>query len=129
MPRAAARGGKRCCASGALFFVRLTRRQEVFDDDRVWKSGFKGYVGYAAGEPVSTAGIVVAAGAVGVYNLATVPGQQKRGFGEAVMRHALALAREQHGAKPSILQSTAQGFELYRRMGYSVVTNVAVYTS
>lgn len=118
------------CQIGALCFnVPLAWFQEVFDDDRVWESGFQGYVGYARGEPVSTAGIVVASGAVGVYNVATVPGQQKRGFGEAVMRHALALAREQHGPKPSILQSTAQGFELYRRMGYSVVTNVAVYTS
>ena len=118
------------CQIGALCFnVPLAWFQEVFDDDRVWESGFKSYVGYATGEPVSTAGIVVAAGAVGVYNVATVPGQQRRGFGEAVMRHALALAREQHGAKHSILQSTAQGFDLYRRMGYSVVTNVAVYTS
>jgi ribosomal protein S18 acetylase RimI-like enzyme len=118
------------CQIGALCFnVPLAWFQEVFDDGRVWENGFNGYVGYAAGEPVSTAGIVIAAGAAGVYNVATVPGQQKRGFGEAVMRHALALAREQHGALPSVLQSTAQGFELYRRMGYSVVTNVAVYTS
>jgi ribosomal protein S18 acetylase RimI-like enzyme len=118
------------CQIGALCFnVPLAWFQEVFDDGRVWENGFNGYVGYAAGEPVSTAGIVIAAGAAGVYNVATVPGQQKRGFGEAVMRHALALARDQHGALPSVLQSTAQGFELYRRMGYSVVTNVAVYTS
>jgi ribosomal protein S18 acetylase RimI-like enzyme len=118
------------CQIGALCFnVPLGWFQEVFDDGRVWENGFKGYVGYSMGEPVSTAGIVVAAGAVGVYNVATVPGQQKRGFGEAVMRYALALAREQHGAERSVLQSTAQGFQLYRRMGYSVVTNVAVYTS
>lgn len=118
------------CQIGALCFnVPLGWFQEVFDDGRVWETGFKGYVGYARGEPVSTAGIVLAAGAVGVYNVATVPGQQKRGFGEAVMRHALALAREQHGAERSVLQSTTQGFQLYRRMGYSVVTNVAVYTS
>jgi GNAT superfamily N-acetyltransferase len=118
------------CQIGALCFnVPLGWFQEVFDDGRVWETGFKGYVGYSMGEPVSTAGIVVAAGAVGVYNVATVPGHQKRGFGEAVMRHALALAREQHGSERSVLQSTSQGLQLYRRMGYSVVTNVAVYTS
>jgi ribosomal protein S18 acetylase RimI-like enzyme len=118
------------CQIGAeCFNVPLGWFQEVFDDARVWESGFKGYVGYSKNEPVSTAGIVVAAGAVGVYNVATVPSQQKRGFGEALMRHAIALAREHHGAERSVLQSTAQGFELYRRMGYSVVTNVAVYTS
>ena len=118
------------CQIGALCFnVPLGWFQEVFDDGGVWETGFKGYVGYSNGEPVSTAGIVVAAGAVGVYNLATVPGHQKRGFGEAVMRHALALARDQHGGERSVLQSTPQGFQLYQRMGYSVVTNVAVYTS
>jgi len=118
------------CQIGALCFnVPLGWFQEVFDDRRVWETSFKAYVGYSLGQPVSTAGIVVAAGVVGVYNVATVPGQQKRGFGEAVMRHALALAREQHGAERSVLQSTTQGFQLYRRMGYSAVTNVAVYTS
>jgi GNAT superfamily N-acetyltransferase len=118
------------CQIGALCFnVPLGWFQEVFDDRRVWETGFKGYVGYAMGEPVSTAGIVRAAGVVGVYNVATVPARQKRGFGEAVMRHALALARQPHGAERSVLQSTSQGFQLYRRMGYSVVTNVAVYTS
>lgn len=118
------------CQIGALCFnVPLPWFQEVFDDGRVWENGFMGYVGYSKDEPVSTAGIVFAAGAVGIYNVATVPGQQKRGFGEAVMRHALALAREQHGTERTVLQSTAQGFELYRSMGYSVVTNVAVYTS
>ena len=41
----------------------------------------------------------------------------------------VARARQEHGIERTILQSTAQGFDLYRRMGYSVVTNVAVYTS
>jgi len=72
---------------------------------------------------------VVAAGAVGIYNVATVPRHQRSGCGEAVMRSALTRARQEHGIERTILQSTAQGFDLYRRMGYAVVTNVAVYTS
>jgi ribosomal protein S18 acetylase RimI-like enzyme len=118
------------CHIGALCFnVPLQWFQEVFEDPKVWQNGFWGYVGYLEGEPVSTAATVVAGGAVGVYNVATVPGQQRRGCGEAVMRHALACARECHGIERTVLQSTAQGFDLYRRMGYSVVTSVAVYTS
>ena len=118
------------CQIGALCFnVPLAWFQEVFDDARVWEGGFQGYVGYSMGEPVSTAAIVFAAGALGVYNVATVPGHQRRGCGEAVMRHALDRARDRHGTERSVLQSTAQGFQLYQRMGYSVVTNVAVYTS
>lgn len=118
------------CQIGALCFnVPLAWFQEVFDHARVWEHGFKGYVGYSMGEPVSTAATVFAAGATGVYNVATLPDYQKRGCGEAVMRYALDRAREQYGTERSILQSTAQGFQLYQRMGYSVVTNVAVYTS
>jgi ribosomal protein S18 acetylase RimI-like enzyme len=81
------------------------------------------------GEPVSTAATVVASDAVGVYNVATVPGRQRCGFGEAVMRYALDRARERHGIERTVLQSTPQGFALYQRMGYDVVTRVAVYTS
>jgi len=118
------------CEIGALCFnVPLAWFQEVFDDVRVWEKGFKGYVGYWMGKPVSTAATVFAADAVGIYNVATVPAYQRRGYGEAVMRHALDRGREQYGTERSILQSTAQGFELYQRMGYSAVTSVAVYTS
>ncbi len=118
------------CQIGAeCFKVPLEWFQEVFEDSRVWENGFHGYVGYVDGEPVSTAAIVIAGGAAGVYNVATVPGRQRCGFGEAIMRQTLGLAREQHGIERTVLQSTPQGFELYRRMGYSVVTSVAVYTS
>jgi GNAT superfamily N-acetyltransferase len=118
------------CQIGALcFHVPLEWFQEVFEDPKVWQNGFAGYVGYVDGEPVSTAATVIAGAAVGVYNLATVPGRQRRGYGEAIMRWALDRARERHGIERTVLQSTPQGLGLYRQMGYSVVTTVAVYTS
>ncbi|HET9320221.1 MAG TPA: N-acetyltransferase [Bryobacteraceae bacterium] len=118
------------CQIGALCFnVPLEWFQEVFEDPRVWQDGFAGFVGYVDGEPVSTTATVFAADAVGVYNVATVPGRQRCGFGEAVMRYALDRARERHGIERTVLQSTPQGFALYQRMGYEVVTRVAVYTS
>ncbi len=118
------------CEIGALCFnVPLAWFQEVFEDPRIWHNGFSGYVGYAGGQPVSTAATVIAGGAVGVYNVATVPDRQRRGFGEAIMRQALDQARERHGIERTVLQSTPQGLRLYERMGYSAVTSVAVYTS
>ncbi|MBM3774518.1 MAG: GNAT family N-acetyltransferase, partial [Acidobacteria bacterium] len=65
----------------------------------------------------------------GVYNVATIPGQQRRGYGECVMRRALEAARAEHGVARSILQSTPQGLRLYQRMGYRTVTKVSVYSS
>jgi ribosomal protein S18 acetylase RimI-like enzyme len=94
----------------------------------VWER-FIGYVGYAAGEPVSTAAVVIGGGAIGVYNVATLPGEQRRGFGECIMRHALAEARREYGVEPMILQSTPAGARLYQRMGFRTVARVAVYSS
>ena len=125
-----AQSEKAFCDIGAICFnVPSAWFREIFEDPKVWKSGFVGYVGYLNGEPVSTAATVIAAGVVGVYNVATAPLYQRRGYGEALMRHALDQAREQSGIERTVLQSTPQGLNLYRRMGYSVVTNLQVYNS
>jgi ribosomal protein S18 acetylase RimI-like enzyme len=69
----------------------------------------------------------------GVYNVATLPGHQRRGYGEAVMRYALADARRAsgmaHGEQRVILQSTPAGLKLYERMGFRTVARVSVYSS
>jgi len=117
------------CAIGATCFnVPLVWFCEVFDSPGVWND-FAAYVGYVDGEPVSTAATVIGGGVVGVYNVATMPGRRCGGYGEAVMRHALEQARQEHGLSRTILQSTPQGFELYQRMGYRTVTSVAVFCS
>lgn len=117
------------CEIGSVCFnVPLAWFREVFENPSVWNE-FAGYVGYAEGEPVSTAATVISDGAVGVYNVATLPSHQRRGYGEAIMRHALDKAREEHGLERTILQSTAQGLPIYQRMGYRTVTRVTVYSS
>jgi ribosomal protein S18 acetylase RimI-like enzyme len=100
----------------------------VFDNDAVWRN-FVSYVAYFDGEPVSTASVVNGGGAIGVYNVATLPGFQRSGFGEAVMRHALAEALREYGRRPIVLQSTPAGLRLYERMGFRTITKVAVYSS
>jgi GNAT superfamily N-acetyltransferase len=117
------------CQIGSICFnVPLTWFCEVFESPAVWKD-FAGYVGYVDGEPVATAATVVSDGVVGVYNVGTLPGHQRRGYGEAIMRHALEKAREEHGFERTILQSTPQGLPIYQRMGYRTVTRVLVYSS
>jgi ribosomal protein S18 acetylase RimI-like enzyme len=58
-----------------------------------------------------------------------MPERQHRGYGEAVMRYAVAQAQKEHGVERSILQSTPAGLHLYQRMGYRTVTRVSVYAS
>lgn len=117
------------CAIGALcFHVPPAWFNQVFDNASVWRD-FVGYVGYQDGEPVSTAAIVLGGDAIGVYNVATLPMHQGRGYGEAVVRQALDDARRRSGAERVVLQSTGAGFNLYKRMGFRTITNVAVYAS
>lgn len=117
-----------CAIGSTCFNVPLAWFCEVFESRTVWND-FAAYVGYVDGQPVSTAATVIGGGAVGVYNVATMPSHRRGGYGEAIMRHALQQARQQHGLSRTILQSTPQGFELYQRMGYRTVTSVGVFCS
>lgn len=117
-----------CAIGSACFHVPISWFCEVFDSETVWEK-FLAYVGYVDGEPVSTAAVVLGAGALGVYNVATLPEQQFRGYGETVMRHALDDARRITGIEQTILQSTPAGLKLYQRMGYREVTTVGVYST
>jgi ribosomal protein S18 acetylase RimI-like enzyme len=117
------------CEIGATcFHVPLTWFREVFDNDVVWER-FASYVGYVDQEPVCTTAIVHGGGAIGFYNVATLPGSQRHGYGEAVMRYALAESRKELGVVPAVLQSTPAGLHLYERMGFRTVARVAVYAS
>ena len=117
------------CAIGSVcFHVPINWFREVFDN-RVVFDHFAAYVGYWDDVAVSTTAIVMGGGAIGVYNVATLPEHQRRGFGEATMRHAVAEAQKEHGIRHSILQSTPAGLRLYERMGYRTITRVAVYAS
>src|SRR5712691_11098005 len=116
------------CDVGCIcFHVPLNWFREIFLCTPLWDSDFVGYVGYVNGEPVSTAATVTAAGAIGVYNVATLPGHRRRGHGEAVMRHAVERARQESGCERTILQATEHGLPLYLSMGYKTVTTVEVY--
>lgn len=104
--------------------------QEVFDDE-LYSShpGFVGWVGRHEGLPVCTAATVICDGVIGIYNVATAPGHRRAGFGEAITRHAIAMAECDTGAAPLVLQSTSWGIRLYERMGFRTVTRILVYNS
>ena len=117
-----------CGIGSTCFHVPIAWFSEVFDSARVWER-FAAYVGYVNGEPVATAATVLGGGAVGVYNVATLPEHRRQGYGEAVMRHALKEARREHGIERTTLQSTPAGYGIYERMGYRTVTKVTVYAA
>ncbi|MCZ2078213.1 MAG: GNAT family N-acetyltransferase [Bryobacteraceae bacterium] len=107
--------------------MELARR--IYECSRFWMGDMSGYVAYVDGEPVSTMAVVVAAGAVGVYSVATLPMWQGKGCAEALMREVLSRKQQETGIARSILQSTAAGASLYKRLGYRNVTRFAVFVS
>ncbi len=110
------------------FHVPIAWFNEVFDQDSVWDR-FAGYVGYVDGLPVATAATIACGDTIGVYNVGTLPEHQRRGYGEAVMRHALEEAERERPSRPVVLQSTQAGLALYERMGFRTVARFSVYAS
>jgi GNAT superfamily N-acetyltransferase len=111
------------------FHVPLLWFEEVFDERMCERKEFVAWLAYSNGEPVATAATVVAADAVGVYNVGTLPDHRGQGIGEAIVRFAIERARERTGIERTVLQSTSFGFDLYRKMGYKTVGQVLVFTS
>ena len=97
----------------------------VYESELGWRGDYRGFVGLAGGRPVAIAAIVESAGAWGVYSVGTLPEFRRRGYGEALMRAALATCGGEAG--PVILQSTQAGYDLYRRMGLRDAARFTVY--
>ena len=110
------------------FHVPPTWFREVFDDTMPSRD-FICWIGYRDGMPVATAATVVSHGVIGVYNVATIPDERGKGYAEAITRHAIAEAARQSGLTRVILQSTAQGERLYKRLGFREVSRVIVFNS
>jgi GNAT superfamily N-acetyltransferase len=111
------------------FNVPIAWFSEVFNDALHFRKEFVCWVGYADGLPVATAASVNTAGAVGLYNVATLPLHREKGYGEAVTRHAIRQARLSGGPERVVLESTSDGLHLYQRMGFKAVTRILVYNS
>lgn len=76
------------------------------------------------GEAVSCTGVMMVDGCRYVGFVATLPGHQRKGYADAVMRRALEVAAERHGEAETVLHATAAGRPVYERMGYEVISEI-----
>jgi GNAT superfamily N-acetyltransferase len=103
--------------------------EQVYMPEPVWHGDLKAWVGYKDGLAVTVAATVCAAGALGVYSVATLPAWRRRGYAEAVMRAAVIQARRECAGGPIVLQSSAFGLKLYRKLGFKRTTRFFVYAT
>ena len=118
-------------AFGALtavsFDIPMGIAKAVYEPERAWFGDYRGFVGFAGGKPVAIIAIVATPDALGVYSLSTLPECRRLGYGEALLRAAVASEQARTGIKRIVLQSTDAGYSLYRRLGFKEVAKFSVY--
>jgi GNAT superfamily N-acetyltransferase len=92
-----------------------------------WKETAFSFIGYENGRAVSTAAAIVNDGQLYLALVATRPDAQRKGYGEATVRHALNAAYQATGLKRTSLHATDAGSPVYQRVGYHYATKFKTY--
>lgn len=90
----------------------------ILDDPRM-----HALIGWSDGRPVGVSMAFVTAGCVGVYGVACVPGQRRRGVGRAMTLGALATAPD----RAAVLQPSEEAATLYAALGFSPLGPFSVW--
>jgi len=112
--------------NSAAYGMPLDAGKPVWGRRTYWNGHFP-VLGLAGGEPVSSAVVMMVEGYRYVALVATAPGQQRRGYADAVMRHALEMSRQACGECPTFLHASDAGKPVYERMGYETVSTHTIF--
>lgn len=83
-------------------------------------------IGLLDGAPVATASLVIAGGAAGIYNVATLEPVRRRGIG-AALTTAVVRRGAERGMELATLQASTMGRPIYERLGFHFVCDFVPY--
>lgn len=78
------------------------------------------------GKPVCTSMLYLHDGVAGIYGVATLPHERGKGLGAYATAEALRVAQKL-GYRVGVLQASAAGHSVYRRLGFADFGEVALY--
>ena len=100
------------------YSVPIETSLSLVKEHTLWHDHAYGFVAYEGDKPVSTATAIVNDGCLYLFLVATSPDARRKGYGEAVVRHALQKAHEETGIRWTVLHGTEDGYPIYLRLGY-----------
>ena len=106
-----------CSLAAAAFQMPVEIARRLVDPKALADPGVGVVVGRIDGEPVATAVVSTSGTTAGVYNVATAPEHQRRGFGAALTWAAVAEG-VRRGCDHAVLQSSPSGQPVYEAMGF-----------
>ncbi|MFE0440801.1 GNAT family N-acetyltransferase [Streptomyces nigra] len=102
---------------------------QIFADSSLAKvDGFTFYLAELDGVPVGTGMTAVAGGLTGIFNVATLPGYRRRGYGRAVTVE-MVRAGFAAGAGTAYLYSSKMGEPVYQSVGFRTEEYLTVITA
>jgi len=124
-------GDDRACGeildvNGLAYAMDLDAGKPLVGTRAFWANHFP-VLGLAGGKPACAAAVLMVDGYRYVALVATDPAQQRRGFADAAMRHALELSARAHGERPTVLHASEAGRPVYERMGYESISTHTIF--
>lgn len=100
------------------YSLPLETALSVSKEHTLWIEHAYGFLAYQGDRAVATATAIINDGCIFLFLVATLPEAQRKGYGEAVVRHALQTAYEATGIRRTVLHATDAGHPIYSRLGY-----------
>ena len=98
--------------------MRPEAGEDALAKSEFWRRKAFAYIGYRDGRPVTCAATIGGDNTIFLALVATVPGQMRRGYGQAVSRKAIYEGIKQTGHQRVGLHATAAGRPVYERIGF-----------